>query len=180
MSGVFGPIHIGLPRAQVHEILGDPDDWMVLSRRVAKQIKVGAKPWVRSGIWKYGDIEFHFWSDDGWADRLMSIYTDTFTIPTGGKAIDLDPWIFRRGLTQQDAERALRAASIEFRRVAHRFEDDVAGLAVGARICLWFERSAPDATPILHAISCADTRVPSAEEADPHPPDVRISEHSIP
>jgi hypothetical protein len=171
MGGVFGPVHVDFTRAQVHDILGDPEDWMVLSRRVSRRVKKSATPWIRSGIWMYGDIEFHFWSDDGWEDRLMLIYTDDFTIPTGGKAIDLDPWIIRRGLTQQEAERELRAARIEFRRIAHRFEKDVTGLAVGSRIRLWFEWTAPDASPFLYAFSCADSRVPSVEKIGPDPPD---------
>ena len=55
IGGAFGPIYIGMLRARVLEILGNPDDW---SARDAA--KTGDNPWRTSAIWKYGDLEFHF------------------------------------------------------------------------------------------------------------------------
>ena len=156
IGGVFGPIHLGMSRAQVHEILDDPDDWS--TRDAAKK---GSDPWRTSAIWKYGDIEFHFLLQN---DCLGLICTDDFNVPTGGKSIALDPWIIRRDVSQDEIERALRTAHIDFRRIESRFDEDVTGLAVGKRVRLWFGSVEPNEPQVLIAFECADPSLPSVEK----------------
>ncbi len=155
MGGVCGPVSIGMTRAQVQEALG-PHDWS--ARDAARR---GDDPWRTSGIWKYGDLEFHFGLLE--EDRLALIFMDDITVPHGGRAIALDPWIIRRDLSQGEAEQALRAGRISFRRIASRYDEDVTGLAVGARIRLWFTPHEPSEPPRLQAFVCTDPRLPAIE-----------------
>lgn len=157
MGGTFGPIYIGMARARVHETLGDPDDWSA-----ADAARRGPDPWRTSTIWKYGDLEFYFGLVND--ECLAQIYMDDFTVPQGGPSIALDPWIIRREIPQSEVEQALRAAHIEFRRFSDRFDEHMMGLTVGTRVRLHFARPTPEEDPFLFALSCADPRLPSADQ----------------
>jgi len=99
-TGAFGSVRLGMPRLDVEEVLGSPDD-------VSTMMNKNRRP----AIWKYGDIELHF-DPDG--DDLLSIYTDEFDVPSGGRAIDLDPWILRRGILWSRVEPQLIAQHIPY------------------------------------------------------------------
>ncbi len=98
-TGAFGPIHLGMPRTDVEEILAPPN-------AMSTTTSDNGLP----AIWKYGDIEMHFEPND----NLSSIYTDEFDVPSGGQAIDLDPWILRRGIPWSEVEPQLAARHISY------------------------------------------------------------------
>ncbi len=142
-SGLFGPVRLGMSRSHVHELVGPPDDIGGTSRR-----------YHTPAIWKYGDIEFHFGRRDD--NRLYLIYLDHFAVPTGGRAIALDPWIIRGGLPRLDVEQHLDARGIPYR---HAAGPDLTGstcLVVGSGVVVQFidQQEASSPPPGLFAIFC--------------------------
>jgi len=107
-SGQLGPLSIGLNRGQVSAILGSPTDWQ------------NEKSVDRSAIWKYGDVVLHFDDDN----RLYLIHCDWFDVPVGGAALQLSPWVLRRGLPLEDLENALRSATISFSSTPDKWNPD--------------------------------------------------------
>jgi hypothetical protein len=77
-SGAFGPLTVGMSRAQVRATLGEPHDWSIQSR----QARLPA-------IWKYGVVEFHFHPE---TDAVWLIHADYFNNLHLGCAADLDAW----------------------------------------------------------------------------------------
>ena len=142
-SGLFGPVRLGMSRAQVQELLGPPVSSGGTSRRYRT-------PAIR----KYGDIELHFGRRED--DRLHLIYLDYFAIPTGGRAIALDPWIMRGGLPRLDVEQHLDACGIPY---CHAAGPDLTGstcLVVDSGVVLQFidQQEACSPPPGLFAIFC--------------------------
>lgn len=142
-TGRFGPLRLGMTRAQVGAILGPLDDH-------SGRAPMGRLP----SIWKYGDIEFHF-GDGG---QLCAIHTDTFlAAPSGGRAIALDPWILRARVQRAKVEQALTDLGIPFERAPWPFDDNTTRIRVGPCVELGFvdrrRRHAPP--PGLVAIGCA-------------------------
>jgi hypothetical protein len=90
-DGQLGPIRLGIVRAVIAELLGEPDDYSSNSR--ARQRKR-----LPPAIWKYGDIELHFTDA---TNRLYLIFLEHFTIPSGGSKLELDPWIIQQSLTAE-------------------------------------------------------------------------------
>ncbi len=152
MGGVFGPISIGMSPDQVREILGEPEAMARISRKDR-----------RPGIWRYGDLQFIF---DGSEDNhLGSVFMDNFGIPSGGMAIDLDPWIIRSGIMLEEVEQHLRTARIDFRRAVDRYDERIRGLMVGQRVALYFyQRDDEDASLGLGlgAFACSDPALRSS------------------
>ncbi len=142
-SGLFGPVQLGMPRSQVHELLGPPDDTGGTSRR-----------YRTPAIWKYGDIECHFGRRDD--DRLHLIFLDHFAVPTGGRAITLDPWIIQGGLSRPDVEQHLDACAIPYRHAAGPDPTGGTCLVVGSGVVLQFidQQDASSPPPGLFAIFC--------------------------
>ncbi len=141
-TGIFGPVRLGMSRAQVQELLGPPDDVGGTSRK-----------YRTPSTWKYGDIEFYFGGRD---DPLQSLFTDTFQVPSGGHAIALDPWIVRRGIRWGEVERQLVVCGIEYRGVDWPFNDNTTRITVGPCVVLTFvDRWEPYSSPPgLSAIGC--------------------------
>jgi len=146
MGGVFGPISIGMSPDQVREILGEPEAMARISRKDR-----------RPRIWRYGDLQFIF---DGSEDNhLGSVFIDNFGIPSGGMAIDLDPWIIRGGIALEEVEQHLRTARIDFRRAVDRYDQSIRGLMVGQRAALYFYQQDDEDASLgfgLGAFSCSD------------------------
>jgi hypothetical protein len=98
-TGRLGGVGLGDTRAALALRLGKPTDW--LARR----------PMPESGLWKYGDVEFHFDDDD----RVWLIHCDNYTdAPQGGGGLLLDPWVVRASLTLAQMEQALHDANGAF------------------------------------------------------------------
>ena len=100
-SGQLGPLASGLSRTEVGQVLGAPDVVGGTSRK-----------YRAPAIWKYGDVELHF---ERQRDRLVLIHLDTFTVPDGGRALALDPWIIRGGQAHQEVVHQLAAEGIDWR-----------------------------------------------------------------
>jgi hypothetical protein len=60
-TGKLGAVHLGMTREDLRQLFGEPDD-------TAK----GFRKRPLSGIWKYGEIEFHF----GFEGELFLIFID--------------------------------------------------------------------------------------------------------
>jgi hypothetical protein len=101
-SGAFGPITLDMSRMQVQELLGPPD----------RLGGITSSKDITPPIWSYGDLELHYEPD---ADRLILIYMDNFKIPSGGNAIDLDPWIIKGRISRKKVENALSLTDIKYR-----------------------------------------------------------------
>lgn len=100
LTGVFGEIQFGMTSNQILEILGSPDT--VFTRR--------KNP--RPTGFEYGDVEFYFVSSKD--NRLCSIYLDHFNVPKGSQLLNLDAWILRGTLSQEEVEYGLTEAGISF------------------------------------------------------------------
>ena len=87
----------------------------------------------RAGIWKYGDIEFHFSKDTLWL-----IFTDHVSTLKGGGAINLDPWVLNSNLTVKQALREFEDAGIPCQRIDWTLDDDTERFRVGAGVELMF------------------------------------------
>ncbi len=61
-TGKLGAIRLGMTRDDLHQLFGEPDD-------TAK----GFRERPLSGIWKYGEIEFHF----DFEGKIFLVYTET-------------------------------------------------------------------------------------------------------
>lgn len=142
-TGLFGPVRLGMMRAQVRELLGPPDDVGGTSCKHRTPT-----------IWKYGDIEFHF---GGRAEPLGLICLDHFDLPTGGRAIALDPRVLRGGLPRREVERQLEASGLPYRRDDRPYADNSTRLVVRPCVALTFiERQEPHSSPPgLYAIGCS-------------------------
>ena len=123
-TGEFGPIKLGISRAELQDCLGEPENW-------------GPSPRAKhnADIWKYGDIEFYF--NDS-SSTLWMIFFDDAGPFRGGKAIKLDPWIFHGGLLAADALKSFTAAALLYERIHETLDDDTERYRVGAGVELIF------------------------------------------
>ncbi len=119
-TGRFGSVRLGMNRAQVESSLGTPDEIGGTSRKYRKP-----------SIWKYGDVELHFVPG---ADFLFLIYLDEFDVPSGGKLVDFDPWIIRKGLTLSDAEEQLSRSGIGYEGRDYELEDEAKCITAGVGV----------------------------------------------
>ena len=122
-TGEFGPIKLGISRAELRGCLDGPEDWEPYPK--AKQ---------HAAVWKYGDIEFYFDDDN----ILWMIFSDHVKTLNGGSAIDLDPWVISSSLTVKQALRDLEDASIPFERNDSNPNPDGQWFRVGAGVDLMF------------------------------------------
>lgn len=96
-TGKLGPLHRGVARAAVRDMLGMPPAW-------------GMEDAVEhASIWRYGDIELHFKDD-----VLTWIFSDHEHLSDGGQTLKVDSWVIHRGLQLNDFERHLNEAEIGF------------------------------------------------------------------
>ena len=121
-TGEFGPVCLGISRRQVRGHLGEPEDWGPAPR--AKH---------NAGIWKYGDIEFHFSGDALWL-----IFANPVEKLHGGRAIDLDPWVLDGDASVNQVLEGLAAADIAYERIPWAHEDATGRFRVGAGVELLF------------------------------------------
>jgi hypothetical protein len=109
-TGQFGPVGRQITRPELRDLLGSPDVFGCPA--TAQDV---------AGIWKYGDIEFHF--DSERPAKLWLIFCDDFDVPQGGPQIDLDPWIIRSDLARAELEQALRSLGVAFRICVPDYDD---------------------------------------------------------
>lgn len=125
-TGQFGPVRLGSSRNELRGYLGEPETWgrPYLPRSSAAQ----------AGIWKYGDIEFHFREDTLWL-----IFADHIRTLKGGKAIDLDPWVLSGNITVKQALRDFEDAGIACQHsIDWVLDDGTERFQVGAGVDLTF------------------------------------------
>lgn len=123
-TGEFGPVRLGISRAQLRGHLGEPENWGPFPR--AKH---------NATIWKYGDIEFHFHFRE---DALVGIFADGVEDLQGGEAIDLDPWVLNGAALEEQVLEELAAANISCQRSPWAHDDATERFRVGAGVELLF------------------------------------------
>ena len=121
-TGEFGPVFLGMSRGQIRGLLGAPEDWGPAPR--AKH---------NAGIWKYGDIEFHFSGDTLWL-----IFADDVEELKGGRTIDLDSWVFNEAATVKQVLRDLEKAHIPCQRIDWKLDNSTERFQVGVGVELIF------------------------------------------
>lgn len=121
-TGEFGPVRLGMSRGQLRGLLGEPEGW-------------GPSPQAKhnAGIWKYGDVEFYLNEDFLWL-----IFADDIDTLDGGKAIDLDPWVFNGKVTVRQVLSELEAAHVPCQRIDWKLDDSTERFRVGVGIELLF------------------------------------------
>ena len=124
VTGCFGSVSLGMSRTQVESSLGKPDDVGGASHKYRNPL-----------IWQYGDVEIHFVPG---ADSLFLIHMDDFDVPSGGKLINLHPWIIRRSLTLSEAEERLVESGVEYEVGDYELEDDAKCITAGVGVKLIF------------------------------------------
>src|SRR5687768_9296894 len=141
-TGAFGPVKLGMSHVQVEDILGPPESTGGTSRRFKTPV-----------IWLYGDIELHFERDNGRLGNLNLIYLDHFDVPSGGQAIDLDPWIIQGGMSLEAMSEKLELAHILHQQV-HLPYIDGAHILTSGEVLLSFieEQQEFGSAPGLYAI----------------------------
>lgn len=97
-TGKLGPLHLGMSRQQILEVVGQPDDW-----------NTNFAP--RAAIWKYGSMELYFLKG---GETLYMIFCDNLNELTGGTHFQLDPWLFSPDLTLATAVSALQTEALPF------------------------------------------------------------------
>lgn len=107
-TGTIAGIRIGASRRQVASKLGQPDAWM------------GKHPWATdSTVWRYGDLEFHFYVTSE-ASELWMLWCDDIPFPGRESArLQLDPWVLGScrssgNLSSATLLTALEAAGIRY------------------------------------------------------------------
>lgn len=100
LTGTFGTIKFGLTKNQLKQIIGSPEDWSRIKRREKE-----------SRIWKYGDFEVWFKPPD-WT--VYAVFVDNFTIPLGGKNLNVDCQSIRGEMSRIEVEKILDNIGVEF------------------------------------------------------------------
>jgi len=138
-TGCFGTVDGPITRSELLQRLGEPDDF-------------GCGPCrSKAGIWRYGDIEFHFSSKRSDA-TLCLVFSDGFDIPRGGTKIELDPWIICRKLKQVELESALHKLGLSFETVVPDYDESQCLILVEPGITLGFIKEDDD-LPYMFTIS---------------------------
>ena len=124
-TGELAGIHLGLHEDEVAELLGKPDAVGGTSRKYRKP-----------SLWKYGDIELVF---DRQTRELCLIVINFWEpkIPSGGDAINLNPWIIKGGLRLSQLTSFLADEGIEYCEV-QSINFGARQLLVGSSITLIF------------------------------------------
>ena len=139
-TGRFGSVSLGMGRAQVESLLGTPDEVGGTSRK-----------YRNPSIWKYGDVEFHFVVG---ADELSLIHLDDFTIPSGGKSISLDPWVFSDSLTLAEAQTQFSRSNLSFQ--VKQSDEGASFLIAGAGVQLVFSNGETCLQTVSYSIEAAN------------------------
>ncbi len=130
-TGAFGSVMPGTVRSDVFRLLGQPSDWGLPPKKLNT-----------AEIWKYGDIEIHFFRDSVWM-----IFTDYFDVPRGGDSFELDPWILRAGLDCDAFQNALNASNISFILQPNRHNIDEKDIITAGRVYFTFREKDNESGP---------------------------------
>ena len=142
----LGRIRLGMRDHEVAAILGKPDAVGGVSNK-----------YQNPSLWKYGDVEFCF----NQQTRELSLIVITFWepgFPSGGSAIQLDPWLIKGGLKLNELCRSLKSEGIEYREV-EPINFGTRELLVNSSISMIFnedEKEFPDRTGLCKL--CASER----------------------
>jgi len=113
-TGDFGPVKLGMTRAEVENLLGEPDSYY------SPDDANNSDNYTTAGIWEYGGVELYFATQDSTdvtSHLLIEITFNPIYLATPEKwQTDIRPWVFGSyfGPTRQELKRALMQAAIPY------------------------------------------------------------------
>ena len=112
-TGNFGPIRLGMTKAQVEHLLGRPQSWGGHFPWWNEEQREQDRSYNEHPYWKYDDMEFHF-GDKG--QQLFLIWCDYLErLKSKGDTFYLDRWVFAtHPLTREQLEQALMDEDIDY------------------------------------------------------------------
>lgn len=118
LTGKFGPIEMGMSGEELLKNFGMPDNHGCLGGGVNNAL-------LLNDWWKYGAFEFMFSDDNHKAIDLHFIHTeiDVNWNLEGGENIEIEPWVFKRGLKFEEFCQTLKEEGIAYR-IFEVFKDD--------------------------------------------------------
>ena len=152
-NGAFGPIHLGITKSELEEILGEPSGWGGVASwwpRHKKRRKHDL-PYSEYPIWVYDDLEFHF----GEENQLYLIWCDGLDrLKPEGDYLYLDLWLLDdTELSKKVLCRELTREGIEFKiedfHDSHRIQ-----LESGVEVSCYKQP-----TEIVYAIGCSSLAI---------------------
>jgi hypothetical protein len=113
-TGDFGPVKLGMTRAEVENLLGKPDSYYTPDNAD------DSNNYATARIWEYGGVELCFATQDSTdvtSHLLMEITFNPIYLATPEKwQTDIAPWVFGSyfGPTRQELKQALGQAAIPY------------------------------------------------------------------
>ena len=113
-TGEFGPVKLGMTRAEVENLLGKPDSYYTI-----EEIS-DSDDYTSAEIWEYGGVELYFATQDSTditAHLLIEITFNPIYLAAPEKwQTDISPWVFGSyfGPTRQELKDALGQAAIPY------------------------------------------------------------------
>jgi hypothetical protein len=124
-TGRFGPIHLGMSRTEVEDLLGPPEALGGTSSR--RRIPT---------LWKYGDVEMYF--GEKRQDGLYMLFLEGLSVPSRGQTLELDPWLLRSGMGVEVALRQLEAEGLRVEQSINPADPDYVELRLASGVKLSF------------------------------------------
>ena len=148
--GRWPGIALGMTRQQLVRSLGVPCRWQ--SSDAERQVQRGGRRiagWALSELLIFGGMEFHFPEDPaGGLERIFCDDLDRLGIP--GRAVLIDPWVLREGMTEAQLTSTLHGAGLDFTRSAFSMAPDQIRLTLesGTQLGLTVDASFFDGPPV--------------------------------
>lgn len=125
-TGRFGPVHLGMSRAEVEGVLGPPE---MMGGRTSRRKR-------RPTIWKYGDVEMYFGGE--LEDPLHTVFLEGLSVPSEGQRLVIDPWRLRGGMGLEEAIQQLEAEGLRFEQRVNPVDKDYVELSLESGVKLSF------------------------------------------
>lgn len=123
-TGGFSDLPFGMPRDEFIGKVGDTDYFVFAFRRDRSP-----------SLLRYGNVEFFITTDSHLLYGFWWEPTET-EVPQGNHRLQIDPWIFRGGVSRSSVEQGLRDAKIAF--TGSKSTDGVYALSLASGVSLTF------------------------------------------
>ncbi len=158
-EGHWGQLRPGMSRQLVVQRLGAPPRWQ-RSTAELRALRAGTPiaGWALSEVLHYDGIEFHF--TDALSSPCIRIFCDDLDALGAGRALTVDPWWLREGMTESAVVAALSAAGLPAQRRPFPLAPRQRRLLLpsGARLGLTDDPAffAPGTAPEGHCLFCVE------------------------
>ncbi|EFH80873.1 hypothetical protein [Ktedonobacter racemifer] len=149
-TGAFGSLRLKMPRRQIEEIVGPPDDYGILSRKERRRYKE-EDHWKYSGVWVYGSN-----GDNGIPGSVQLFFDEQHSLwyilidylykclPSGGEKMQIDPWILHPGLSLEEARATLTQSQLRYHTRQDPFYEGIVHLVLETGVVLYFDVEAKE------------------------------------